>query len=117
MTKRAHNIPSHVELTVQRPNGTIEIVGTTKFGPEINDTTFARIVAANRDADRGEVLSYRNIREDRVETDAQYAERLAGEQADRIAAHQKIIERTMAYRERDECAHHGSPHEPSHKDD
>ncbi len=51
---------ANVELTVKRADGKIEKVVTDNFG-EIDDRTFAKIKAANKNAGRGDVLEYRNI--------------------------------------------------------
>ena len=48
-------------ITIRRPNGEIETVETPKFA-RINNTLFARIQEATRNAGRGEVLSYDNPR-------------------------------------------------------
>lgn len=44
----------HVEISIRRPNGAIEVV--TK--PSMNDALFARAAQANKDAGKGELLGW-----------------------------------------------------------
>lgn len=53
-------VASHAEITIHRPNGDVEIV-TWTGGVELTEGLFARIQKANKDAGRGDVLSYRNV--------------------------------------------------------
>jgi hypothetical protein len=53
------------EITIRRPNGTIETV-TTKFD-YITDAFFAQIKKANLQAGTGECLSYKNIPAQKIE--------------------------------------------------
>lgn len=117
MSKITYTVPSHVELTIRRPGGNIETVIMTKPVRRITDREFSEIKAATAKAGRGEVVGYVNVTTEHVESDADYAERIALESADRDYASSKRMERMMAYGERDECAHHGSRREPSHKAD
>lgn len=56
-------VPIHVLLTVRRPNGEIEKVEVTPGGfKAINDKIFAQMVKATKDAGRGDILSYENIK-------------------------------------------------------
>lgn len=52
-------VTSHVELTVQRPNGDIDVVNHPKF-KQINDNIFSQIVKGTKNAGKGDVLSYKN---------------------------------------------------------
>ena len=62
MTNQNTNTTDHAELTIRRPDGTIETVKLhpAKF-PVMTDALFARMKKANLDAGRGECLSYRNV--------------------------------------------------------
>lgn len=62
MTNENTNTTDHAELTIRRPDGTIETVKLhpAKF-PVMTDALFARMKKANLDAGRGECLSYRNV--------------------------------------------------------
>lgn len=51
---------SKAEITIRRPNGTIEVVCNPEI-TYITDQLFSRIKKANQDAGRGECLSYRNV--------------------------------------------------------
>lgn len=53
---------AHVELTIRRPNGAIEVVALhpAKF-PTMDEALFERMKKANLAAGRGECLSYRNV--------------------------------------------------------
>jgi hypothetical protein len=110
--KQTLTIPSHVELTIRRPSGEVEtVVIPTDRARELSDGLFAQIVAATKAAGRGDVLAYKNCTKDVIESDQMYAERLAGEAADREYYASKRLERMMAYGEADECQDHGSRRE------
>lgn len=48
-------------ITAQRPDGTFETIDVTeRFPVGLNDTLFARMQQATREAGRGELLSYAN---------------------------------------------------------
>lgn len=95
MSKLTLTIPSHVELTVRRPNGDTEVIRHPSL-TSINDKVFAQIAASTKAAGRGEVLSYSNVTKQVEESDEMYAQRLAGEAADRATASTRNIERMMA---------------------
>lgn len=80
--RKTLQMASHVELTIRRPDGSIEVVRHPKLAA-INDRIFALLVSATKAAGRGDVLSYANITKDVEETDAVLAQRLAGEADDR----------------------------------
>lgn len=117
MTRMTYQIDSH-EITVRRLNGQIETV-TMPCGGKINDRFFAEAKAANAKAGRGELMSYRNIKIERTESDAQYAERLADEAHDKATAKPRWqTDASLGFAgERDECSNHGSRRDPSHKED
>lgn len=79
--RKTLKMASHVELTIRRPDGNIEVVRHPKFAA-INDQIFAQLVSATKAAGRGDILSYANITKDVEETDVVLAQRLAGEAAD-----------------------------------
>ena len=62
MNNQNTNDTDHAEVTIRRPDGTIETVKLhpAKF-PVMTDALFARMKKANLDAGRGECLSYRNV--------------------------------------------------------
>ena len=62
MNNQNTNATDHAEVTIRRPDGTIETVKLhpAKF-PAMTDALFARMKKANLDAGRGECLSYRNV--------------------------------------------------------
>lgn len=74
------------ELTIRRPDGSVEVVRNDKLG-KINDVVFAKVRAATKAAGRGDVLSYRNLTKD-----AAYTVTQADVDTDTAAR----IERTMA---------------------
>ena len=116
MSKMTHTTPSHVELTVRRPNGTVEVVRADKLGEFINDKVFASVVAQTKAAGRGDVLSYTNVTATHTETDAQYATRLAGEKRDAEIQADRRAARAYGCGERDETNERTS-RAPSHKAD
>ena len=73
-------VPSHLEITVRRPNGTVETIVHPQW-KQINDRDFAKLVAGTKAAGRGEVLSYRNVTKEIAEP-AKYARLAAAEKAD-----------------------------------
>ena len=115
MSKMTYTTPSHVELTVRRPNGNVEVVSNDKL-TQINDRTFAQIVAQTKAAGRGDVLSYTNVSKNVVETDAQYAARLAGEKRDAEINADRNAASAYGCGERDETSERTS-RAPSHKAD
>jgi hypothetical protein len=59
------SIPSHVMVTVRRPNGVVETLNYTAAVPsiaELNDVTLKTINAAMAKANRGEIIGYENFR-------------------------------------------------------
>ena len=54
-------IPSHVMLTVIRPNGVTEIVRHPTF-TEISEQTFKAAQAATAKAGKGKLVSYENVK-------------------------------------------------------
>ncbi|MBS0474744.1 MAG: hypothetical protein JSR28_06300 [Proteobacteria bacterium] len=52
-------IPSHAEIDVRRPDGSIETV--IKAGSQLTEHNFAAMKAATKAAGRGELIAYRNI--------------------------------------------------------
>jgi len=64
-------VPSHVEITVRRPDGQVETVQVPN-SREWSQRDFAGCKQATANAGRGEVLSYRNVTE-QVEQPTEYA--------------------------------------------
>jgi hypothetical protein len=60
-------IPSHVMLTIKRPDGSIEVVKYSN-ATEISSGLFDKIKAATKKAGKGDVLSYENIKKDAAYT-------------------------------------------------
>ena len=60
-------VPSHVLLTVLRPNGIKEVV-KYQNATEMSLGLFNKIKAANKAAGRGDILSYENIKKDTTYT-------------------------------------------------
>ena len=56
-------IPSHVMLTVIRPNGVTETVRHPTF-TEISEKTFKAAQAATAKAGRGQLISYENVKKE-----------------------------------------------------
>lgn len=57
-------IPSHVIVTVRRPNGDIETVNYTEKVPQVRAMTKRTLDTINnamREANRGEIIAYENI--------------------------------------------------------
>lgn len=72
-------VPSHLEITIRRPNGTVETVTHPKF-KTITDKDFDAMKAAMKAAGRGECVSYRNVTK-QVETPAEWDRLAAAERA------------------------------------
>ena len=119
MARMTYTLPSHVELTVRRPDGSVETIRAEKLGGYINDAIFTKVVAATKAGGRGDVLSYRNVTREHTETDAEMAERerLEAIEAARAAPRWQTDPSMGFAGERDECAGHGSRREPAHKED
>jgi|GEM_PF-3102599 len=115
MNKMTHTTPSHVDLTVRRPNGNVEVVRNDKL-IQINDRTFAQIVAQTKAAGRGDVLGYTNVTATHTETDAQYATRIAGEKSDAAIRADRNAVRAYGCGETDQTGERTS-RAPSHKAD
>lgn len=60
MTTKYLTVPSHLELTILRPNGVTETIRHPQW-KQISDSDFGKIRSATRAAGRGEVLSYSNV--------------------------------------------------------
>lgn len=60
MTTKHVEIPVAVEITIRRPDGTVETVRPAGM-TQLNDKLFARVKAATAAAGKGQCLSYRNI--------------------------------------------------------
>jgi hypothetical protein len=54
-------VPSHVEITVRRPNGITETVRMPAQVRELTPGRFAELQKGTKAAGRGDVLSYANI--------------------------------------------------------
>lgn len=117
MSKITVSVPSHVELTIRRPNGGIEIVNGPAHIRSITTRQFADIQAAYSRSGKGEALSYANITKEVTESDEDYASRIHGQAMDALSESSRKIAEGMAYGERDESASHGSRSEPTHKSD
>ena len=94
-------IADHVEITVRRPDGSVETV-THPTLHSMTDAFFAALVAGTRAAGRGDVLSYRNVTREIAGVQPSSSERM---------------ERAMAYGESDECSTHGSQSEAAYPSD
>ena len=60
MTTTAHEVPSHLEIDIRRPNGVIETVTHPKYKQWL-PKDFAAFNAAVKAAGKGEGIAYRNI--------------------------------------------------------
>lgn len=50
------------ELTIKRPDGSIEVIVNPNTIKELNDVLFKRFVDATKKAGRGQVMSYKNFK-------------------------------------------------------
>lgn len=116
-----YTIPSH-EIDIRRPNGVVETC-TMPCGGHINARIFSDAKTANAKAGRGELLAWRNIDrevERTPEQEAEYQEGLRQTEIERAERRANAWQHDARYGfagERDECVHHGSRREPSHKED
>ena len=62
-----YEIPSHVELTVIRPNGQVEVV-THPTLKVISASQFAQIKDSTKKAGRGDVTTYKNVKKEVTST-------------------------------------------------
>lgn len=102
-------VPSHLELTIRRPNGAVETIRHPQW-KQISDSDFGKIKAATLAAGRGEVLSYANVTM-QVEEPAEWAELQAAE--DRYNAGRDAVYRAMDAKDDGD----GRDNTPSHKSD
>ena len=63
MEKVTYEKTIRVEIDITRPDGTVETVDVSARYHRMNDVAFDQIKKATKAAGRGEVISYRNIKE------------------------------------------------------
>ena len=83
-------VPSHVELTVVRPNGSTEVVKHPSF-TEISESTFKKMQEATKKAGKGNLVAYKNCKKEV----ADYVMSAADKATDSTSR----IEKMMAYGE------------------